>query len=720
MAEQDLSRPYIGYRSAGRRPESQQDRVASANAPLSAIRGYVAGTLGLPGDIEGLGRMLIPGVSNESYIPGSEYFRKVLPMQDLENTPTGRAFSEVGNLTSGAGLMQAAKAGKAGARVVGEELNRAILDNSGALARLVPQAAKPMYVVKPEAGNWLAGSIESAVYPLKPGVLNETGLKNLAERAGVDVAEEVAVRQQPSIYLNKWIDQKVGKYVRNEMATPSDSLRLLADKGISHMQPDPNRSVFGYIPTERERAGFPKEGLAKTPLGKQWEDRADELITNRSAGIRLKQGSVEGGFDSSVQDLIDNPWLAKVPPETSVYSLGGPYGTSQQARSLGFDHLIDELKNAIDPNSTLPANLRLKYGDLDKVTMPDAVKLVSKINDWRAVQAAEAEKAGMLGNLIAEPRLQDPTTQLSFVEKPGMTWIDIPATIDKNAKKLCTTIGKQAGWCTQGDSLAVSYGSGNNRLTTLLDAEGRPHAQAKISSIPQTGDIMEDIDDIMQTMSAAQRRKFNGYLGSDDFSGDQEEALEWLQNNMPKAYDRYIASVNIPPSITELKPVGNTFSSDRAREYTKRDPQYQAKITDSIVKFLNAGNWSKVNDLDMYDIADLKDPSSVQNMLSDILHYDLSSERAAKFNEAIDMSPDANRFMSRSQFREFVDPNSGKEGFAEGGSVSAYDPNLVDEIMNSLDEPTGYASGGKVRMAQGGSVTAYDPDQIDAIANQYM
>ena len=49
-----------------------------------------------------------------------------------------------------------AKAGKplakAGARVVGEELNRAILDNSGALAKLVPQAAKPMYVVAPQ-GN---------------------------------------------------------------------------------------------------------------------------------------------------------------------------------------------------------------------------------------------------------------------------------------------------------------------------------------------------------------------------------------------------------------------------------------------------------------------------------------------------------------------------------------------------------------------------------------
>jgi hypothetical protein len=65
-----------------------------------------------------------------------------------------------------------------------------------------------------------------------------------------------------------------------------------------------------------------------------------------------------------------------------------------------------------------------------------------------------------------------------------------------------------------------------------------------------------------------------------------------------------------------------------------------------------------------------------------------------------------------------------REGYAEGGSVKApaavYDPNLIDEIVNSFDEPTGYAKGGSVNYAQGGSVTAYDPDQVDAIANQYM
>jgi len=58
--------------------------------------------------------------------------------------------------------------------------------------------------------------------------------------------------------------------------------------------------------------------------------------------------------------------------------------------------------------------------------------------------------------------------------------------------------------------------------------------------------------------------------------------------------------------------------------------------------------------------------------------------------------------------------------YAEGGSVSEYDPFQVDEIMNSIDSQRGYAEGGSVNFAEGGSVSAYDPDQIDAIANQFM
>jgi hypothetical protein len=626
------------------------------------------------------------------------------------------------------------------------------------------------YAVKPKGGNWISNTIQTAVGPLKTGTLNEASLMALANRQGIDVAENVRIRQEPSIALNKWIDQKLAKYIKNELATPEDPVRDLAERGITHARVEPTRyNVMGSI---REKAGFPEEGFGVSPQAKAWESKSDAFIN------KLQASDLTPKIDDS-DILAENPWLLKVPPETPVYEL-----LSGSNRDLGFGHLIDELGNATNPESNLPANLRLTLAQLDKVTMPDAVKLVSKINDWRAKEAAKAELAGMSDNLMAVPRLQDPTAQLSFVEKPGMTWVDIPATTDKKAKKLCTTIGKQAGWCTQGDSLAETYGSGNNRLTTLLDADGRPHAQAKISSIPQSGDIMEDIDDLLGSMSAAERRKFNNFLGSDDFYGEQEEALEWLQTNMPKAYDRYIASVSGPPSIGEIKPVGNYFDSERALEYEKRDPQYRAKITDSVVKFLNSGEWSQVNDLDIYDIIDAKDPTAVRQFINFNHGGDFGMVDANTIQKDFMKNYNGERFIKAERFTDLINDYIPKtDGYAKGGSVSVYDPDKINAIMNSIDAPTGYAEGGSViknaatdfmkfldaqglsmsdvvaafgkrgmplstafysgdlntdedlelrkrrkqkptidepKFAQGGSVTAYDPDQVDAIANQYM
>lgn len=96
----DETRPYIGYRSAGRRPESQQDRRASADAPLAALRGLLSGVLGAPGDLESLVRML-PGLSERTVLPTSSDIERRLPLRSVSETPVGRAFTEAGTLGGG-------------------------------------------------------------------------------------------------------------------------------------------------------------------------------------------------------------------------------------------------------------------------------------------------------------------------------------------------------------------------------------------------------------------------------------------------------------------------------------------------------------------------------------------------------------------------------------------------------------------------------------------
>jgi hypothetical protein len=93
------------YRRAGRRPESQQDREASANIPVAVARGLVSGSLGLPADLLNLPGAIYSGVTGkESYeLPfGSEYIEKRLPFRGASQTPVGELFTGAGQLAGGA------------------------------------------------------------------------------------------------------------------------------------------------------------------------------------------------------------------------------------------------------------------------------------------------------------------------------------------------------------------------------------------------------------------------------------------------------------------------------------------------------------------------------------------------------------------------------------------------------------------------------------------
>jgi hypothetical protein len=601
---------------------------------------------------------------------------------------------------------------------------------------IVQNVTSPLksYAVKPKGGNWAPtlgsrDSVKMSVYPLKrnPEVISGDLIN---QAAGEDLWSKMideGVYQYPVPWLrenrpdvlnklvgeergavNKWLDSKLEKYIRNEMGTPDDPIRLAHEEGYSHIPGNAAEELGAWLPEEtatmRRKAGYPEEGFAakkhadagypedmeaNTRKAELWENLADTEITSSPAGAYQEQfrmarekPSMEGA-KGAVQRAERNPWIEKLDPETLIYKIDN---TMDLNENLGFGHMADEIQNMLDPESGLPAALRLTPQQLDKLSVKQMVEKVDAVNKWRAKSASDAELEDMMGNLTATPKLEIPDAQLSFVKEPGMKWIDIPATVDDSAMKLCTTLGRQAGWCTQGEGLAKRYGSGENSLTTLIDAEGRPHAQAMITKSKnkglELGDVLDEEDAI-----ADQIYRNAGQILSDRGFGDAEDLAMTLgagaESELPKAARDILNSVYeqaermlpkrgvTPLDITELKPVENAFSSERAREYTKRDPAYKEKITESVLKFLNAGEWGAVKDLHHYDIVDLRNPSGVQKALADVLDYDLPHERMDKFNYATNFNPDAPRFMSESQFRAFVNPDAGKQGYKEGGSVDA-------------------------------------------------
>jgi hypothetical protein len=610
-----------------------------------------------------------------------------------------------------------------GAKLVGEELNRAILDNSGALARFVPEAAKPMYVVKPKGGNWLSGSIEDVISPLKPNVLNEIGLKNLSERAGADVAESVRIRQEPAIALNKWVDQKLGNYIKNDMATPEDPLRALAEEWsvdkpakLAEVQSRINEFTKKMAQTARERGvpvenltqmrqemiglekekalieakealhanvvpryenrlrvehqrplfGQPAEGLAKSEPARRWEIVSDAQFLSKNAQERAKDEAL----------LADNPWLLKVPPETQVY---GDFDIGNINSSLGFDHLIDELSNAINPESGLPKNLLIDPKDLNKMTMTDVVDKVSDINAWRATQKAEANKilANNEATVLHKEYQTIPGTDAP--NESGLRWVQFKP--DETLPKGYT--GKQ-----EGDEYVIRNSKGEAEIyhdnLAFAVQELRENRPKLFKSNPLKEALKYEGDTMQHCVG--------GYC--DDVASGVSKIFSLRDSKgMPHT------TVEVVPSgsntIRQMNE-GNPTSFDIEQIKGRRNEAPEEEYLPFVLDFLNSSEWGKVKDIDLYDIIDVKDPKVVQRTLKDVLDYDLPHERVTKFNKAVELNPEANRFMSLSQFKEFVDPNFGKEGFAAGGSVSVYDPDKIDEIMNSLDEPTGYADGGTV------------------------
>jgi hypothetical protein len=602
-----------------------------------------------------------------------------------------------------------------------------LVQTAPAVARdIVQNVTSPLksYAVKPKGGNWQPAaakrdSVTMSVNPIKrnPDVISGDMINQAAGEDLWSKMVDMDVYQHPSSWLrenrpdvlnnllgpekgavNKWLDTKLEKYIRNDMGTPDDPIRLAHEEGFSHI-PGQAEELGMWLPEDvaamRVKAGYPEEGFAvkkhaeagfpeateaNTRKAEMWEALSDAEITANPAGEfqeRFRMAREMPNFVSNGRQEIAiaerNPWIEKLDPKTPIYKIDRPMDLNE---NLGFNHMADEIENMLDPESGLPAALRLTPKQLEQSSIKQMVQKVDAVNKWRAEEASKAELEGMMGNLTATPRLEVPEAQLSFVKEPGMKWVDIPDTVKGEGMKLCTTIGRQAGWCTQGEGLAERYGSGENRLTTLLDAEGRPHAQAMLKVMANDQDTGAMFSRNIATL-LAQRGIDNAEEVATQLSrGYKRQQSKKVRDMLPEIEEearRMIpADLRLPkPDITELKPVGNTFNSERASEYAKRDPQYKEKITDSVLKFLNAGEWGTVKDLHHYDIVDLLDTSSVQKALKDVLDYDLPHERIDKFNYAVNFNPESPRFMNERQFRSFVDPTFGKEGFSEGGSVDA-------------------------------------------------
>jgi hypothetical protein len=475
--------------------------------PVSVGRGMLSATLGLPGDVAGMARGANLGPTPQGQLLGAlarhygEKISDVLPTSDqvsgaLPSGPqTSRVFEQFGRLaplTPGQIIRGAAPIGRGALQA----LDQMMLEGHPLVA-----GASPLNVIKPKGGNWLTGDVDTALSRLQKETATEAQLADLGTRQPPDIVERMRMLQAPDIALNKWVQGPLAKYIKRDMGTEGDPIRALAEQGILHVDPE----QLNYAPEMWGRdnwQGERQQWLAKSPTAKVWEGLADNSISS------LPQSYATGAT------LEKYPWITKLDPSEELYGLHEPRNLANDA---GFDHLRDELRNALNPASGLPRNLQLNPADMQQMGIDRAVRHVANINKWRADQqvAANAAKANNAATQVVKEYPENNPLGLRWVElkapefKPPEgyeydratgnyvnPWEDVQPISAKGygEKALQDALkyeGDTMGHCVGGYCEDVA--SGRSRIYSLRDAKGQPHVT--IETRPHTEGMSNLLND---------------------------------------------------------------------------------------------------------------------------------------------------------------------------------------------------------------------------------
>ena len=426
--------------------------------------------------------------------------------------------------------------------------------------------------IKDKGGNWTDKRLDMTLRALHHNMHTPTFIK----KAGSDwlkVANEHGFspddidKIEKEMSINNWIDKRLKSYIKNDMGTPKDPVRDLADQGITHIQElgdayerlHPNNQEVIY--RMREREGQQKEDYGTTNAGKDWELRSEYAIEPRS----LREWAGE-----NPQSMINNDGLQKALYKD--YDAKINTFDSGSIRDLGFDHLTDELRNAVDSATDLPQHLRISTKDLERMTVPDAVRLVSKINKYRADLAEKATVKNLgefrqnfpalktYDNGMAWHELKEPDAEHSLpegwkviktnqntetgnnVDVHGLLnqykffegdFHDTPEQVHaahnktENYKLLDKALkeeGELMGHCVGGYTDDVV--NGYSRIFTLRDAKGKPHVT--IETIPSKGfeehENPSEFQDVVQIKGKGNKEVIPKY---------RAEVLDFLNNAYP-------------------------------------------------------------------------------------------------------------------------------------------------------------------------------------------
>jgi hypothetical protein len=360
-----------------------------------------------------------------------------------------------------------------------------------------------------------------------------------------------------------------------------------------------------------------------------------------------------------------NPWLTKLNDEDKVYITDNMAGT-------GFDKLADELRKATRPDTDLPDFLRIDPAKLSRVSMPQAVEHVAKINAWRE---AENLKEGRNAATVMHKEYPDKGLAWMQMKMPEPTLLEghylgedrygNPAVLDASGSEWASAStleealadyrnaerrdALQAALKFEGDTMGHCVGQycdevgrGDTNIYSLRDRRGEPHV-----TIETKGDGFDP----------------------DEFLSLNKDLLAdpWWSNRLKQIHsDEHISPQGkIQKLMNEMGYAGETFIQPKPMERIvqikgKQNASPNEKYLPAVQDFVRSKDWSMVHDLPNSGLLRLQ---KYKSDLNDDL-YNQALEKHGSYVTQEELNALQNEFYERNK-------DIPLKGFAKGGSVQA-------------------------------------------------
>ena len=553
-----------------------------------------------------------------------------------------------------------------------------------AAEELVPAAGRMKFadqprgglnIIKETGGNWLGGDVEKQLKRLQMGdtvpkqdIEKLKGDINTAKRVtGRDATVDRAIRQMENELdtqtrnnaLNAWVESNLTNYVKKQMGTAEDPVRKLAEQGILHMEPFGNVDAGRLTMKRRAGLGYPYQGVGESDKAKFWERSSDASIDPYPAGA-YKHGSL----DESI--LANNPWLQNVPDETMINSSKG------LARELGFDHILDVLRQDVREG-------RIRPEQLSKVSMEQAVRRTYEYDQEMAKKMREAQAKVTEGMPVhkeypegykwielAQPKV-DPKKELPQGFHLEDTEDGLVVMNDRTGEiaspELAAALkyeGETMGHCVGGYCPDVV--AGRSRIYSLRDAKGEPHVTVEVKphegwftkadKTPDPTGKNKSFHELIDNERSELAQQKGGF-------GNIGESYEDTANRLANQY-----KLETKPTIVQIKGKQNRAPKE----------EYLPFVQD----FVKGGDWSDVGDLQNTGLKVYKGNDGVKYVTPEEYNIELQKE--------LGLSPP-------------------EEGMAGGGSVGLR--NALNNLLRT-DKPEAHMSGGGVmaKVAKAAEATA--------------